>query len=258
MNKYKSLVFRELKLSSKHYAFNSEKLREERGIMKGYLYKELKQNRFFLSLAGLLAVSVAFLPIIIVMTEEKTMAKEAFLVFAQGGTGFRILCALAAVAVMLIIQTFILKGDDKKLWGYFVASNPKGIKGFVFTKYGFILAVNVVYLVLCSLSDLVFTFIANYIAGISVPLMAGVYITLFFFQLLLCAVDIPFTIRFGDKKGSSVKTIIMIVLLIILILVWFLNPVAVADIMNNFLLSGEMPPVMNWLLPALSVASLRV
>ena len=143
--------------------------------MKGYFYKELKQNRLYLSLISLLAICVAFLPIIIVMTEEKTMAKEAFLAFNHEGTEIRILCALAAVALMPIIQTFTLKGDDKKLWGYFVASNPKGIKGFIFTKYGFILAMNVFYFVLCSLSDLVFTFIANFIAGINVPLMTNLH-----------------------------------------------------------------------------------
>lgn len=226
--------------------------------MKGYFYKELKQNRLYLSLISLLAICVAFLPIIIVMTEEKTMAKEAFLVFAQGGIGLRILCAVAAVALMLIIQTFTLKGDDKKLWGYFVASNPKGIKGFIFTKYGFILAMNVFYFALCSLSDLVFTFIANYIAGINVPLMAGIYFELLFLQIIFCALDIPFTIRFGDKKGSSVKTIVSILLMIIIIFIFLITPVAIADIMNNFLFNGEMPPFTEWILPVISIATFIV
>ena len=223
--------------------------------MKGYLYKELKQNRLYLSLVSFLAVCVAFLPIIIVMTEEKTMAKESFLAFNQGGTEIRMLCALAAVAFMLIIQTFTLKGDDKKLWGYFVASNPKGIKGFIFTKYGFILAINVFYFVLCSLSDLVFTFIANYIAGISVPLMTGIYFELLFLQIILCALDIPFTIRFGDKKGSSVKAIVSILSVIIFIIVFLINPVVLTDIVNNFLFNGDMPSFTEWILPVVSIAA---
>ena len=226
--------------------------------MKGYFYKELKQNRLYLSLISLLAICVAFLPIVIVMTEEKTMAKEAFLAFIQEGTELRILCAVAAVAFMLIIQTFTLKGDDKKLWSYFVASNPKGIKGFIFTKYGYILAMNVFYFALCSLSDLVFTFIANYIAGINVPLMTGIYFELLFLQIILCALDIPFTIRFGDKKGSSVKAIVSILLVIIIIFIFLINPVAIADIMNNFLFNGEMPPFMEWILPVISIASFFV
>ncbi len=226
--------------------------------MKGYFYKELKQNRLYFSLISLLAVCVAFLPIIIVMTEEKTMAKEAFLAFTHEGTEIRILCAVVAVAFMLIIQTFTLKGDDKKLWGYFVASNPKGIKDFIFTKYGFILAMNVFYFVLCSLSDLVFTFIANYIAGINVPLMTGIYFTLLFLQIILCALDIPFTIRFGDKKGSSVKAIVPIFLVIIFIIIFLINPVAMTDIMNNFLFNGEMPPFMEWILPVISISAFIV
>lgn len=224
--------------------------------MKGYLYKEFKQNRLFLFLSVVLALCVVFLPIIIVMTIEKTMAKEAFIAFAQDGTGIRIICALVGVIGMLLLETFTLKGDDKKLWAYFVVSNPKGITDFIFTKYGFILAMNVIYFAVCSLGDLMFTLIANSIGGISIPFMAGLYLECFFLQILLCALEIPFTIRFGDKKGSSIMSIFSIAIVWIFILLFFLNPVNVADIMNDFLSSGEIPPYMAWILPAAAVIGL--
>ena len=63
---------------------------------------------------------------------------------------------------------------------------------------------NVFYFALCSLSDLVFTFIANYIAGINVPLMTGIYFTLLFLQIILCALDIPFIMCIAASVGAIV------------------------------------------------------
>ena len=95
--------------------------------MTGYLYKELKQNRLYILLTAILVPVMIFLPLVVVMAGEKTMAKEAFLSFANTGIALRILFALAGFVSAFIIQTLTLKGDDKKMWGYFVASNPKGI-----------------------------------------------------------------------------------------------------------------------------------
>lgn len=221
--------------------------------MKGYLYKEFKQNRLFLALTALLAVCVVFLPIILFMAEEKTMTREAFIVFAQTGIVFRVFCSMFGLMSAAAIQSLTLKGDDKKIWGYFVASNPKGIRGFIFTKYGFMLALSVIYFALCAGCDLVFVLMTRLIGGVSVPFMAEIYLYLFFSQLFICALDVPFTIRFGEKRGSYIKIIIMIVLLIIFIIVLLINPIAVEDIINNFFSNGEMPPFMDRILPIGSV-----
>lgn len=77
-------------------------------------------------------------------------------------------------------------------------------------------------------------------------------------QIILCALDIPFTIRFGDKKGSSVKAIISVLLVIMFIIIFLIDPVALTDILNNFLFNGEMPPFMGWILPVISIASFVV
>lgn len=221
--------------------------------MKGYLYKELKQNRFGLFLTVTSAFCAAFLPIIIVMIMEKSIARDAFLVFARDGAFFRFACIAIGFGVSLTMQGNVLKGDDVKIWGYFVASNPKGVIGFVGTKYAFAAAMCMIFLAVSVCSDLIFTLIANVIGGIGVPTMAKVFFMLFFVQLLLLAIDMPFTIRFGAKRGSTIKTILLVGAVIILLLVFLFNPAGLADFISNAAVNGEVPPFMKWVLPVISV-----
>lgn len=221
--------------------------------MKGYLYKELKQNRLFLFLTFLAAGCAAFLPIILVMISEETMAKEAFLVFARDGILLRILCITLSFFASLAIQGLVFKGDDIKKWGYFVASNPKGIKGYIFTKYGLVGAMCVIMLASSVGFDCIFTLIANVIGGISVPYMAKIFLLLFFFQLLFNAIELTFTIRFGIKRGSIIKTIFLIVIFIVLVLILLFNPAGLAETISEAFMEGEIPPFMKWVFPAISV-----
>lgn len=221
--------------------------------MKGYLYKELKQNHLYILLTVIIAPAMIFLPLIIVMINERTMAKEAFFAFANNGMTMRILCAFVGVIGAYIIQTFTLKGDDNKMWGYFVASNPKGIKGFVITKYLLIAAMCVIFLALSVGFDIAFIFITNYIGGIDIPLMAEAVLAMMFLMLLFNAIEIPFTIRFGEKRGSIIKTTIGIVIIIIALLAFFINPAGVAGVVNDFLFNGKIPSLMKWILPVGSV-----
>lgn len=220
--------------------------------MKGYLYKELKQNRRGLILTAAAAFCAAFLPIMIVMLMERSMARDAFLVFARDGAFFRFVCIAIGFGVSLTMQGNVLKGDDMKIWGYFVASTPKGIKGFIGTKYAFAAAMCVIFLALSVCGDLIFTLIANVIGGIGVPIMANVFFMLFFVQLLLLAVDILFTIRFGAKRGSTIKVILLVGAVIILLLVFLFNPAGIAEFISDAVVNGEVPPFMKWVLPILS------
>lgn len=221
--------------------------------MKGYLYKELKQNRLFLFLTFIAAGCAAFLPIILVMISEETMAKEAFLVFARDGMLLRILCITVSFLASSAIQGLVFKDDDIKKWGYFVASTPKGIKGYIFTKYGLVAAMCLIMLASSVAFDCIFTLIANIIGGITVPYMAKIFVLLFFFQLLFNAVDLAFTIRFGIKRGSIIKTIFMIIVFIALVLILLFNPAGLAENFSEAIMEGNIPPFMKWVFPVISV-----
>ena len=221
--------------------------------MTGYLYKELKQNRVYILLTAILVPVMIFFPLVLVMIEEKTLAKNAFYVFAYNGMHLRVLFALIGFAVACVLQSFTLKGDDRKMWGYFVVSNPKGIKGFVVTKYLLTAAMCLLFFVLGVGFDIAFTFITNCIGGISVPLMTEALAAMVFLMLLLNAGSIPFTVLFGEKRGSIIRVILGNVILILLILAVFKDPIRTVDIINDFLENGKVPSMAKWMLPVGSV-----
>ena len=53
--------------------------------------------------------------------------------------------------------------------------------------------------------------------------ISGIAVLLCFVQILLRAIDIPFTYRFGSKKGSLIKLICMVILAILICAVLVLN-----------------------------------
>ena len=65
--------------------------------------------------------------------------------------------------------------------------------------------------------------------------MTEALFAMMFLMLLFNAVEIPFTIRFGEKRGCLIKTIIGIGIVIIALLAFFINPARVSDVVNDFL-----------------------
>lgn len=74
-----------------------------------------------------------------------------------------------------------------------------------------------------------------------------------FLMILFNAIEIPFTIRFGEKRGSIIKTTIGIGIVIIALLAFFINPAGVSDVVNDFLFNGKIPSLMKRILPVDSV-----
>ena len=91
------------------------------------------------------------------------------------------------------------------------AASPEGVKGYVRSKYLLTFAMSMIGMlslqtgdflmeIICAANDAGWFGMANFI-----PLF-------FYLQIILRAVDIPLTLRFGLKNGSLVKSIAMIVI----------------------------------------------
>lgn len=223
-------------------------------MITGFLYKECKQHRLPIFLTMLAAGLAAFLPIILVMADVGTIAKEAFIRFAMDGMLLRTICVIGCFLLSFAVQGMSMGGDDRKKWAYFVASGPKGIHGFVCTKYLFIALLCVLYFALSTGLDLLFTLVANVFGGIGIPAMAKVFFVMLFVQLLLHAIEIPFTIRFGAKGGSMIKTGLLIAAVLFLTAAFLLDPAGVADAVSVIMEHGAVPAFMKWLLPVISIA----
>lgn len=193
--------------------------------MTGLLYKEFRQNRLLLILVIVVPFLLILFPLCVTLhfinAEETSRYVLDFVMRTlMIGVGFFIFSG---------IMTEVFKGDDKKLWAYFVASNPKGIKGFLYYKYVLVFAMNGLYMAAGIFADALLATISYYMTGRAVGSIINVYIAVFYLLLLLCAVDIPFIIRFGARKGSFIKTGIMLLLCVILVVGFAMLPESISD-----------------------------
>lgn len=222
-------------------------------MMKGYLYKEWKQNRMLFLLTAVIAIEQVFLPIQMFMVDSKTISREVFLNFyVQGGDGVRMLVTILAAFCVLAVQELLFRNDDMKAWGLFVASNPKGIKGYILTKYSVAAAMSMCFFILSAGFDYIFTKIANVIGGIGLSPRTEFLWILTLIMLLLSAVEMPFVIRFGMKLGNTIKLIIFIALFILGVVLLITNPFGMVDAVFAIFAGKEIPFSLRWGLPVIS------
>lgn len=220
--------------------------------MKGYLYKEWKQNRLLFLLIAVAAIEQALFPIQFFMLDRRTISREAFLYFAQGGQLVQMAASIAAVIGVLGAQEMIFRNDDMKAWGLFVASNPKGIKGYILTKYSVAAAMSMCFFILSAGFDYIFTKIANVIGGIGLSPRTEFLWILTLIMILWSALEMPFVIRFGSKLGNTIKLILGIALFIAGVVVLIANPFGAGDAIFDFFTNKVKNLPVKWGLPMIS------
>ena len=172
--------------------------------MTGLVYKEWKQNRWYI----LSMILCGFLPVIAVLL-FRSESPEHLDSLRIGGmiAGF-----LAAGA----LQIMVLRGDDRKLWGYWITAAPEGYRGFLRVKYEMIFGMTLLFLLSMQMTDGLYCAVAADLGMTDAADISGIAVPLVFVQILLRAVDIPFYYRFGSKTGSIIKMIGMVVIAIVI------------------------------------------
>ena len=180
--------------------------------MTGLVYKEWKQNRWFI----LSMIPCSFAPLLALLLLREQITSVDNIALRIGGliAGF-----LAAGALQLLV----LRGDDRKLWGYWITATADGYKGFLRVKYEMIFGMIVLLMFSVQFGDMGYCAVAADMGKEEVGQISGIALPLCFVQILLRAIDIPFVYRFGSKKGSFVKLICLIVLVIIMLAFLILN-----------------------------------
>ena len=74
-------------------------------------------------------------------------------------------------------------------------------------------------------------------------------------MLLLNALEMPFAIRFGIKRGNTIKLILSIALLLVFMFVFLGNPFGIIDKILLIFADKEIPFSVKWGLPIISIAS---
>lgn len=180
--------------------------------MTGLVYKEWKQNRWFI--LSMILCGLAPLFVLLLMRGE---------ISNIGNAPIRIGGLIAGFLMAGALQMLVLRGDDRKLWGYWITATPDGYKGFLRVKYEMIFGMIVLFLFSLQCVDRGYCAVAADMGITEIDEVSGIAVPLCFVQILSRAIDIPFVYRFGSKKGSFIKLICMVILAILICAVLVLN-----------------------------------
>ena len=189
--------------------------------MTGLVYKEWKQNRWYI----LSMIPCGFAPVIALLLMHSEISDI-------GDAPIRIGGLIAGFLAAGTLQMLVLRGDDRKLWGYWITATADGYKGFLRVKYEMIFGMIVLFMFSVQLVDMCCIAVAADMGTADAMQISSIALPLCFVQILLRAFDIPFVYRFGSKKGSFVKLICLISLTIFLLAVLFLNAKSFDKIME--------------------------
>lgn len=202
--------------------------------MTGLIYKEWRQNRLYIILTAVCGVTAGFIPIPMILLDGKGLQP----LLEEQGVIVRVVALLLGFLGTGALQNLAVRGDDRKAWSVFIASSPELAEGFLRIKYEMIFAMSVVMMSACLFFEQLLGAIVFDVTGKELTGISGVYMILVFLQLLLRAIDLPFIVRFGDKRGGMIKMISIVLLFIALTVVIMINPGDIVVKLANWIESG--------------------
>ncbi len=181
--------------------------------MWGLIYKDLVlQKRTFISLlaAEILLGLMTMAPLLISPSDSENSEITEMLLLFMSLIFYFFMFLVWGMSIGGIFET-----DEIKKWAAFISSTPLTLKGQIGAKYMFTF---ISYILLSNLCT--FFGYLSYSLAEEKPLIVNTELLLWIF-LLFHAIEFPFMIRFGCRKGGMVKTV-MGVLLVLFVFEYFL------------------------------------
>lgn len=197
------------KKSNTDYCKNTEI--KSHGILKGYIYKEFVQNRFAVIFSAFIPLAItAFFVIIYFFTEsftqeENNLSENNFITDGY----FNLMILVCGFFTMIAFIPQIFQGEGKKL-NACIISYPNGSKQYIYYKYVMVFMLNGIFMIVNIFNQGLINTVYYLLFGKECQNMIFACITAFYFQIFICAVDIPFIVKFGVKKSSIVKISLLI------------------------------------------------
>ena len=159
--------------------------------MYGLLYKDavIMRRNILPTLVGI--VPIQFLHFAGILGEPEMDVANIYKLMSL----FAILCTFY---IMGMFQQGVLEPDERKKWAYYVTATESGVKAQVGEKYIFVYLSSMGTVMLCNCMNA----IAMDVTDEKAVSMIGVSFALFFVQMFLRSVDIPFMVAFGSKRGN--------------------------------------------------------
>lgn len=199
--------------------------------MVGLIYKDFLTNRksIFTALGAMLYCGIMIImPDIIGTAEEEDIG-----IFMQL---YAILMFVAMFFISGAFQSNMLKNDESRRWAYFITSTPM-LKKHIEAKYWFILIMSMATVFITSVFDALNCLLFDSAS------MQMIIMIIFYIQMFLRAIEIPFCVRFGTDMGGYYRAGIL-VLVILIAGIYFLF----GDL-SHF---GSIDTFYDWLFKALS------
>ncbi len=173
--------------------------------MYGFLYRDLRIARPMLISAGIVLFYTILAPIFGAL--NLSSANEDITSYNM----ISLICYGMNMLFTYFIQSELHKGDEKRLPVYFAIASPAGVNGYVKSKYISTFLVPFGVMNICLLTDLTACAIVDVSTDeVQATSFMGVYTSMFMMIILLGAIELPFMVRFGVKKGATLKAGIFI------------------------------------------------
>ena len=180
-------------------------------MMKGWIYKELRQNWVFV----LTVVFLGMYPLLNIFSLEYVFRN------VEGMDSFRTFAPVYVLFSIVFMDSSLLKMNEKEIWGYFVTSTSSGYKGYLLVKYAIIFFVTILHLITVLIFDTLFRNIEVSKGVTEFTAMPGLFIGYSCLQLLICAIALPLTVRFGVKNAITFISFLLILFVIGFFVVMF-------------------------------------
>ncbi len=185
--------------------------------MYGFLYRDLRVMK-----SSLLIITFTCLPFIIMIP---IMGALNWSIEELGDSmEYDLPCMMGYAVIMFLAYVFqseLHKTDEKRLPIYFAVSSPAGVNGYVKSKYISCFMIGFAAMNVCMIIDLITCSILEQRTERIPTSFQGLYTGFFMLTLFLNAIEIPFIVRFGYKKGVNLKAGLFM-LLIAVVGIYFL------------------------------------
>ena len=215
--------------------------------MLGLIYKEF------------IAIKKQFIPIFIVMLFFSGLIIVACISSYLEEWEVNLTLCFSSLVIMLVVEMFqqgVFEHDERKVWLSFIGSTSHGIQKQVLSKYAFQLILSAAVFAWCSVFFLCAKFIEN---NCNIELSFKALQIFLWIQIFSRAVENPFLMRFGSKKGNMIRvTVTGILVLAILIheLFWksLFNIEALIDLAKSISENDRI----FWIMPIVSLTLLVI
>ncbi len=170
--------------------------------MGGLIYKDFLTNRksIFIALGSVFYCGIMIIIPNIIDSVEEDMGMFLSL--------YGLLMFFTMFLISGAFQGNMLKSDESRRWAYFITSTPM-LKKHIEAKYWFIMIISLSTVFITAVFDAV-----NCIFFKAESLQAFIMI-LFYVQILMRAVEIPFLVRFGTSMGGYYKAGVLVLVVLV-------------------------------------------